>query len=122
MEPSRHWPHSFAEPSLDVHVNVFEGRVEGELAGLDLAGNLLEARDQGICVLAGNQPGSAKHLCVGDGAADVVARQGLVEMDRSAEPLHGRVGGALESPAPEFRGSSGMGIGFFGHGDYPRCG
>ena len=70
-------PDRGGEPGLDGHVDVFQGRVEVELPGLDLPADLgrapatiSSAFRHGDDALPGQHPG------VGDGAGDILAIAG----------------------------------------------
>ena len=79
VEPPCHASHSLLEPRLDVHVNVFQRRIEAEFSRLDLRRQRLQALDQGLDICLRQQPDAPEHPRVGDGAPDVVAGQRLVE-------------------------------------------
>lgn len=120
MESAGHGPHGLGEPGLDVHVDIFQGGVEGELARFDFDGDLLQPRHQGIRIPIGDQARAAQHAGMGDGSPDVIAGQGLVEVDGCAEALHCGIGGFREASPPQFRRFALARIGFFSHVFCPR--
>jgi hypothetical protein len=71
-----------AQPGLDVHVDVFEGRVEPEGSVGHLASDRLEPREQRPLVGLADEALLAQHPHVGDRRAHVVRGQRPVEVDR----------------------------------------
>ncbi len=53
------------EPRLDVHMDVFERRLERETPGLDLGGDGLKAAGDGALVGGGNDPSAGQHRGMG---------------------------------------------------------
>ena len=75
-------PHDLGEPPLDRHVDVLVGVQEGELAGVELGGDAIEAAEQLVAVGVGDDAGGREHRRVSAGLRDVVGRQAPVEADR----------------------------------------
>ena len=85
---------------LDVHVHVFQVDAPVELAGLDLALDLLEAGFDGVALIHSQDADLGQHGGVGDGAKDVVAIQALVEFNGGGKARHKGVDGLAEAAAP----------------------
>ncbi len=90
------------EPGLDGHVDVFQGRVELELAGLDLPADLVKPGHDPVPFRRGDDALLGQHAGVGDGAGDILAGQTPVKAQGCGEILHRLVGFALETSAPGF--------------------
>jgi hypothetical protein len=100
VQAARNRPDALAQPRLHVHVDVLEARIELERSGLDLAQQLLQAGCDRVRVGGRDHAGATQHAGVGDRAANVVARQLAVELDRRGEALHARVGALAEASPP----------------------
>ena len=90
------------EPGLDGHVDVFQGRVELELPGLDLPADLGQPRHDLLPFRRGDDALLGQHPGVGHGAGDILAGQAPVKAQGCGEILHRFVGFALETSAPGF--------------------
>ena len=88
------------EPGLDVHVDIFEGAVEGEGALLDLGPHAAEALRDRVRVGPCHDPLLGQHGHMGDRALDVLGVEPAVEVDRGVDRLHHLVGRRLEAAAP----------------------
>ena len=87
---------------LDVHMNVFELDTELELAAIDLRADLLQAVDDLIAIVVGDDVLSGEHFRMRDRAFDVLTIQPLIESNRRLEFIDHLVRRLLETPAPEF--------------------
>ncbi len=102
----------FAEPALDIHVDVFERAAEGELAALDLRQDRVETLCDLFGVVRRNDALLGQHVGMGLGRHDVLAVKSLVEIDRGVDLLHDGAGAGGKPPAPHLvahdrnRGSS----------------
>src|SRR5690606_17635166 len=99
------------EPCLDVHVHVLEGLGPGEVTGLDGGLDLAEPGDDAVQLLGAQHAHFGQHAGVGQGAANVLAVEALVEIHRGGEAGHEGVGGLVEAPAPGL-----VGVLELGHG------
>ena len=61
-----------SQPAFNVHVQVFEGRIPGEIAPLDFFLHRGKAVDYRVGVVLGNDALLGKHRRVGLGAGDVL--------------------------------------------------
>jgi len=86
------------EAGLDVHVDVFQRGVEGELAGLDLGGDVGQAAANLPLVGGGDDPHLRQHGGVRQRAPDVLAPQLAVEADGGIDLLHHHRGPAAKRP------------------------
>ncbi len=93
---------------LDVHVHVFQRLGPFEASGFDLGADRLESGNDGVALGFGEHAGLGQHLRVGDGGADVVGGETLVETHRRGEALHQRVGRFCEAPGPGLSGRLGV--------------
>ncbi len=91
---------SLGEHALDGHVDVLVLDAPLELARLNLAEYLGEARLDRICVGLGDDALLCEHAGVRDRAADVLGPHALVDRQRGAELLQERPRGLLETSAP----------------------
>jgi hypothetical protein len=89
-------PGQLGEPPLDRHVDVLVLLGEGELVALQLAGNLLEARGQGLQFAVVQHAGSLKRTRVRDRDLDVLRPEPAIEAKRRIDPPEERVLGCLE--------------------------
>jgi hypothetical protein len=80
----------FGQLRLDIHVDVFERRLELEAAAFDVGEDLFESRFDGGKLLCGQQPGVQLGAGVRDRAGDVVREQTPVVGDRLTELLDER--------------------------------
>ena len=88
---------------LDIHVNVFVGLGELELAAVDLALHRLQAPDDFARVRGRDDALLGQHFGVRDAAANIVAVEPGIDVDRRGKSFHrGRRAGA-EAPAPKLR-------------------
>ncbi|MND45824.1 hypothetical protein D3C80_366880 [compost metagenome] len=99
---------------LDVHVHVFQVHAPVEVAGLDLALDLLQAVDDGIAFRFVEHADLCQHGGVGDGAHDVVAIQALVEVNGRGETGDEGVDGLAEAATPGL-------VGLVGAHGFTRC-
>ena len=83
---------------------------EGEVAALDLGGDVVEGGDDLLGLVGGEQADLGEHAGVGLAGEDVVAVEAAVEADRLGEGLDAVVGVAGEPAAP----------GFLTHGQIPQ--
>ena len=90
------------EPGLDGHVDVFQGRVELELFGLDLPADFRKPRHDLVPFRHGDDALPGQHAGVGHGAGDILAGQAPVKAQGGGEILHRLVGFAFETSAPGF--------------------
>ena len=70
------------QPPLDRHVDVLVGIQEGELAGVELGRDAVEAAEQLVAVGVGDDAGGREHRRVRARLRDVVGREAPVEADR----------------------------------------
>ena len=73
------------QPLLDVHVHVFERRIEYQRAGLPLREHSIETAADGVGVGGGQDALRRQHPRVRFGACDVVGEQPLIEIDGGVE-------------------------------------
>ena len=81
VQPTAHRSHQLSEAPFNVHVQVFQRRVPGKLADLNLAFHRLKAGDYGLSIFGGNYSLPAKHSRVGDGTRNIVAIQAAIIVD-----------------------------------------
>jgi hypothetical protein len=81
-------------------VDVFERRIEREPTRFEVGEHAFEAGHDRVGVGLRDHAALAEHARVRDRAADVVAGQLAVEVDRRGEALDDGVGARLEAPAP----------------------
>ena len=88
------------ERPLDVHVDVFQVLAEVELAGGDFVADLLQAGDDLVPLVVGEDADLGEHVGVGDGAADVVGVEPAVEAHAFGELLDAAVGRLVKNTTP----------------------
>ena len=88
---------------LDIHVDVFQLRLEGKLPGLDLRPDFLQARHNLRALLRRQQPGLFQSRRVRDGTRDVMPPEPPVKADGLAVLLQKRGGFLLEAAFPHVR-------------------
>ncbi len=88
------------EPCFDVHVHVFTRNRPGEIACGDFRSNGAEPVLDRRQLLLGEHPDMGQHLGVGEGPADVLLGQALVELHRGGKALYEGIGRFLEAAAP----------------------
>ena len=91
---------------LDVHVDVFQLVAEREVAGGDLLADLLQAGDDLVPLVVGEDADLGQHVGVGDRAADVVGVEPAVEAHAFGELLDAAVRRLVEHTAPRLAGQS----------------
>jgi len=94
------------ERGLYVHVHILQGDGPVEAPGLDALAHALEAGNDRIPLLAGQDALTGQHGGVGDGALDVVRIEPAVEVHRGGECLDEGVRGLVEAPRPGLVGGS----------------
>ena len=92
------------ERPLDVHVDVFQLLAELELAGGDFVADLLEAGDDLVPLVVGQDAHLGEHVGVGDRAADIVGVQAAVEAHAFGELLDATVRRLVKYSAPRLIG------------------
>ncbi len=100
VELAAHRSHQGREAAFNVHVHVFQGRVPGERAGLDLGEHGVQTLDERGGLVPGDDPLGGQHAGVGLGPGDVLGVQPVVETHRLGVALHQGVGGRGEAAAP----------------------
>ena len=85
---------------LDMHVDVFEIRTEGELSSRNLFTDLVKMITDAISFEVCNQPGMSKHCGMGHGAANVDSVEPLIKADRLCEGFYSRIRRLMKSSAP----------------------
>src|SRR5262249_46103099 len=90
------------ESAFDMGVDVFELDREGELAAINLSGDVVEGGDDLVRLVRREEADLGEHAGVGLTGADVVAVQAVVEADGLGERLDAVVGRAAEPAAPGF--------------------
>ena len=85
---------------LDVHVDVFQLLAELEAAGGDFVADLLEASDDLVPLVVGEDADFGEHVGVGDRAADIVGVEPAVEAHAFGELLDTAVGRLVKNTAP----------------------
>jgi hypothetical protein len=81
-------------------VDVFKILAELELAGGDFLADLLEAGNDLVAFVVGEDADFGEHVCVGDGAADIVGVEAAVEAHAFGELLDATVGRVVKNAAP----------------------
>ena len=94
------------ERPLDVHVDVFELLAEGEVAGGDFLADLLQAGDDLVPFVVGEDADLGEHVGVGDRAADVLGVEPAVEAHAFGELLDAAVRRLVKHTAPRLAGQS----------------
>ncbi len=102
MQLASHLAHLGGEPGLDGHVDIFQGRVEVELPGLDLGLDFGEAPDELVGLRRADDPLAAQHPGMGHGAGNILAIEALIEAQGGGKVLHRLLGLPGEPPAPGF--------------------
>src|ERR1035437_2647367 len=87
-------------------MDVFQGRIPDELAGLDIGAQTYQPANERLDVLGRHQPSASKAVHMGDRAGNVVSGEGMVEIDRARELGHALVRYTFESTAPHPHGIS----------------
>ena len=100
VQAARRGPDPLAQSRLDVHVDVLERGIDREAPGLDLAADRLEPLSDRLLLVGAEQAPVVEHPGVGEREPDVVAGEGLVEVDGGGEALDGGVRRGLEAAAP----------------------
>ena len=100
VQPPGGFADDFLEPSLDVHMDVFELSPECEKTLSDLFGYRGEAVVDGRRVRLRDDPLLGQHPGMGARAVDILLRHALVDVDRGVDRLHHRIGSAGEATAP----------------------
>jgi hypothetical protein len=88
------------QPTLDRHVDVLVGEIEGELPRFDLPADRQQGLDDPIRLGLRQDPPLPQHPRVGDAPGDVVPVEQDIVRDRSGELLDEPVGLPAESPPP----------------------
>ena len=88
------------EGPLDVHVDVFQLLAELELAGGDFVADLLQAGDDLVPLVVGEDAHFGEHVGVGDRAADIVGVEPAVEAHAFGELLDTAVRRLVKHTAP----------------------
>ncbi len=91
---------TLGQPRLDVHVNVLERLLEGELAALDLRRDAFQPGADGSFVLGGDQADMREHGGMRERTANILAPELAVEADRGIYLLHDHRRPRGEAPAP----------------------
>ena len=105
VQPPGRFADDFLQPSLDVHMDVFELSPECEKTLSDLFGYRGEAVVDGCRVCFRDDPLLGQHPGMGARAVDILLRHALVDVDRGVDRLHYRVGSAGEATAPHAVGA-----------------
>ena len=93
------WADQLAQPGLDVQVNVLEFLPEGELSGLDLGLDVVQALLDLRLVGGGDDPGGGQHGGMGARSGQILPRHAPVEPDGDLNGLH-QVCGLAREPSP----------------------
>ena len=96
---------------LDVHVDVLERRLKGESAALDLPEDLIQALEDGIAVLAGDDALAREHGAMGLRRRDILGVKPAIEADGGVDLRHQGIEAAGEPSAPKRRRAAGFGVG-----------
>jgi hypothetical protein len=99
VQPPPRLADDLGQPPFDVHVNVFERRVERPLATLELARDLIEAGHDGVGVGRRDETDRRQHARVGLATAHVVAQQAAIEGDRRVQRRCRRIHCCMEARA-----------------------
>ena len=78
MQPSGRRAYELVQPVLDVHVQVFQGGVPGEITGLDLFPDPAKALDDQARVFSTDDALPGQHSGMHDGTRDVLLVEPLV--------------------------------------------
>ena len=103
MQPLAGFADELGESRFDVHVDVFQRRIPGEFAPLDLGADGTQTADDGIAVVGAQYAGGRKGVGMGDGALDVVVVQPPVDIHGRREAGDEFGGGLRESSTPHAR-------------------
>ena len=90
------------ETRFDIHVDVFQADGKIELARLYLAKNCTQPVDNLFNIVKRDDPLFAQHAGMGDGTANILRIEALVELNRCGELLDEGIGGLGKTTAPEF--------------------
>ena len=80
---------------------IFQADGEVERTFLDLLKNLLQTGNDLLRIYQGNDALLAQHAGVGDGTADILVIEPLIELNRSGEFLNELIGGLGKTATPE---------------------
>ena len=100
LRPLARRPDPLGQDGLNVHVDVFVLQGELHAAALDVGQNGLQAVDDGLGVLLGDDALLPQHGGVGDGAGDVLAVKPGVKIDGGVKVVDQGVGLFLEASSP----------------------
>jgi len=116
MEPTAGRPDLLDQESLDRHMNVFSGRIEENLAPLDLLQNLPQSTGDRAGILAGDDPLPGQHFHMGQAPLDVMGIEASIDQNRPGE-AEGDIGqGFAEASTPEMWSGSPVAWRFSAHG------
>jgi hypothetical protein len=76
---------------LDVHVDVFQLNLEGQLPTLDYSSYLLERLHNLVTFLAGEDTDFREHLGVGDRALDIMLGEPIIEADALGKSVNAAI-------------------------------
>ncbi len=88
VQPAGRRADQFGKTRFDIHVDVFQARREFELAVFDLFQNRVQAVSDLFLIGRGDNALCGEHLGMGDGAANVLPVEFLVETDRGVDRFH----------------------------------
>ena len=86
---------------LDIHVNIFVGLRESKLAVVDLTLDGLQTPDNPPRIARRDDALLGQHFGVGNAAANIVAIEPRIDVDRRGKSFHGRRRAACKATAPE---------------------
>ena len=102
VQPPGRRADDLGQPRLDVQMNVFQFALEDEVAVGDFLFDLVQALEDGLGVILGDDAFGGQHAHMRPRAGQVFARQPLVEIDGGGNLPHDRGGAGFEPPAPHF--------------------
>ncbi len=101
MESATSFTDCISEPFFNIHVNIFQSHLKGEIPLLDFLVDILQTIDNVITVSLRDNPHLGQHGSMGNGTSNVLIVHPLVKIDGSLKIIYHLVSGLGKPSTPE---------------------
>ena len=101
MQSAASLANSISQSFLDIHVNIFQGNLKGEIALFYFLVDILQALDNIITVCLRDNAYLGQHGSMGNGASNILIVHTLVKINRSLKIIYHLIGGLRKTTTPE---------------------
>ena len=101
MQSATSLTNSVSQSFLDIHMNIFQGNLKGEIALFNFLVDILQALDNIITICLRDNAYLGQHGSMGNGASNILIVHTLVKINGSLKIIYHLIGGLGKTTTPE---------------------